>query len=126
MNNPHELIHDNITLLSFIVPFNPGLENVFRKGMFAVPNKMGFNEVVYHLLNIIYPAKCKETLVWPCLSRKDEMKFRSDVAKFIAFINEITEHNLVTPLNSSLMLAPGDPQVVNFVRLYYFLRQKSN
>lgn len=31
MNNPHELIHDNITLLSFIVPFNPGLENVFRK-----------------------------------------------------------------------------------------------
>ncbi|XP_075229810.1 uncharacterized protein LOC142329266 isoform X3 [Lycorma delicatula] len=115
MNNPHELIHDNITLLSFIVPFNPGLENVFRKGMFAVPNKMGFNEVVYYLLNIIYPAKCKETLVWPCLSRKDEMKFRSDVAKFIAFINEITEHNLVTPLNSSLMLAPGGPQVVNFV-----------
>lgn len=58
--------------------------------MFNVPNKRGFNEVVYYLLSVVYPEKSKEAFVWPCLNKKDEMKFRSDVVKFISLIAEVS------------------------------------
>lgn len=56
--------------------------------MFDKPNTMGFL-YVSHYLSVIYDSKLfKQTVNWPVLCKKDEVKYRTEIKNFFSVLSQ--------------------------------------
>ncbi|XP_014484893.1 PREDICTED: uncharacterized protein LOC106749705 [Dinoponera quadriceps] len=100
--------HENVFLLTQVVPPSLEFQKHFKKNMFDKPNIAGFLHVSYYL-SVIYDAKLfKQMVSWPLSCKKDEVMYRSAIKGFLSVLSrDNPDVNFPTILTSHLAQAGG-------------------
>lgn len=115
-NKVHEMLYDNLFLLSQFYPTSKDFNAIFKKDMFVKNNKAAFFEVVYYLLNVLNPVLTKEKLtVWPPYDIKRENKFRTEVLKYINELNVMYDNADIPHIMASHLISPGGMKFTKFM-----------
>lgn len=112
---PEELLISNINLINCIKPIPTNVKDVVKEGMFSVPNQTGFSELLYFFINLLEPEKCKNLFVWPCINKRDQIKFRIAACQIITEISTNATCDIVQVLKPSLLMNSVDPQATEFM-----------
>nr|CAH7721195.1 unnamed protein product [Callosobruchus chinensis] len=112
--NKHEMIFENVELLTYFYPPSKELKSVLRKDMFSKKNKAAYQEVVHYLLNILSPELTKQRVTWPVYDSKAEIRFRKESHQLISELNE-KHHWDIPQLPASHLISPGGGRFVEYV-----------
>ncbi|CAH1976962.1 unnamed protein product [Acanthoscelides obtectus] len=110
----HEMIYENVDLLTHFYPATEELKSLLCKEMFSKVNKAAFQEVVHYLLRILSPELTKQRVTWPVFDSETEIKFRKEVHQFIREVNE-QHHWDIPQLPASHFISPGGGRIVKFL-----------
>lgn len=113
-------------------PTTPEFNAVFKKDMFLKNNKVGSQQVIYFLLNILDPVKLKQKVTsWPVYVPKIEAQFRNEVMKYLNELNTIYEGSDLPKVMASHLISPGGFKFVKYmlslsqIVLYQHLKRNS-
>lgn len=112
----HEMIYKSISTLILIYPTSVDFKEKFKPGMFRKNNQPGSQQVVYLLLSIIDPEDINKRITcWPITDIRMESKFRMEVMRFYAHLQEKYDDFGLKTLLSSHLITPGGYKFAKFI-----------
>lgn len=115
-NHLHEIIYESLSVLTLIYPTSADFKDKFKPGMFKKNNQPGSQQVLYFLLSIIDQEQIHERITcWPTDVRQ-ESKFRVEVMRFYAHLQEKYADFGLQTLLSSHLITPGGYKFAKFIQ----------
>lgn len=112
----NEMIHKNISILTYFHPPHKDFHEIFRKDMFIKNNKSAFIHVVYYLLHTLNPNVIKTKIrSWPVLDVNYERQFRNEVFKYLNELNDIYKNAKLPSVMASQLVSPGGFRFAKYI-----------
>ncbi|KAF5292603.1 hypothetical protein FQA39_LY13936 [Lamprigera yunnana] len=112
----HENFHNCVHFLTLSYPPSENFALVFKKNMFVKTNKVGFQQVMYYLLDVLDKDLLKKKISsWPLYDVRSENEFRKEVMRYINELNIIYEDANIPNITTSHLITPGGFKFIKFM-----------
>ncbi|KAK5647500.1 hypothetical protein RI129_002392 [Pyrocoelia pectoralis] len=112
----HDNFYTNVYLCTLNYPPQETFNSVFKKDMFVKNNKVGFQQVVYYLLEILDKDVLKQKIsTWPLYDIRSENEYRNEVMKYVNELNTIYEDANIPNIATSHLITPGGFRFIKFI-----------
>lgn len=112
----HEEFYKNVYILTLRYPPSDAFAKVFKKDMFVKNNKVGSQQAIYYLLEILDKSILKQKIkTWPIYNPCSEFEFRKEILKYINEINTIYEDADIPTITKSQLISPGGFKFIKFM-----------